>query len=282
MNPPETSASSSETPGNATGTPSSPPSSPLFQPIIGSRAMLEVADQLTMAIMSGRYQQGERLPTVDELAKTMHVSKPTIGEAVRLLAEEGVVEARRGANGGIVVLSSAIPASLLKLTRHRHGRTLGEVVEARRPIEIELARLAAVRATDRDYQELELANKFLVESRGKHDEWAQANNVFHACIGRAARNQPLAHFQYELLQELALLVEGYSEGYADPDRTIREHRDTLAALRTGDPDLAEAAMDEHLRELEELAPAFDSARASRPEQPSAERRVRPAARRPSR
>jgi GntR family transcriptional repressor for pyruvate dehydrogenase complex len=234
----------------------------MFQPIVGSRARFEVVDQLTMAIMSGRFQPGERLPTVDELARLMGVSKPTIGEALRLLADEGVVEVRRGANGGVVVLSSAVPPSLLKLSRHRRGRTLGEVAEARRPIEIALVRLAAVRATEDDYAEMELANEFLSSSRSDPSAWGQANTLFHARIGRAAKNELLAYIQYEILQELVLLVEGWAERYSDPERTIREHRDTLAALRTRDPDKAEAAMDEQLREFEELAPGFDRARAT--------------------
>jgi GntR family transcriptional repressor for pyruvate dehydrogenase complex len=252
----------------------------VFQPILGSRAMLEVADQLTMAIMGGYFREGERLPTVDKLATAMRVSKPTVGEAVRLLAEEGVLEARRGATGGIIVTSSVIPVPLLTLTRRQRGRTLGEVVEARRPIELQLARFAAVRATDEDFEALEAANEYLIASRGDDAQWAQANNLFHIHIGRAARTELLASFQFVILQELALLLDGYSDEYADADRTIREHVSSLEALRTRDPDRAEATMDEHLREFEELAPRFDQASTRRCKRPAAVAPRRPSVRRP--
>jgi GntR family transcriptional repressor for pyruvate dehydrogenase complex len=228
----------------------------VFRPIAGSRSALEVADQIIYAIASGVYPEGARLPTVGRLADLMGVSKPTIGEAVRLLAEAKVVEPRRGATGGTVVLTSDIPLKLLKLSRPTRARTLTELCEARRPVEIALVRLAARRATDTDFQQLEMANKMLVAAETAR-EWSRANNLFHYGIGWAARNPHLAFFQREVLEELAILLDGYDERYAKRERTIQEHHDTLAALRTGDPDIAERAMDEQLREFEQLAPQFD-------------------------
>jgi GntR family transcriptional regulator, transcriptional repressor for pyruvate dehydrogenase complex len=223
----------------------------------GSRSALEVADQIVFAIASGVYQEGERLPTVDRLADLMSVSKPTIGEAVRVLADEKVIETRRGANGGTVVLTSDIPLKLLKLSRPRRARTLSELCEARRPVEIALVRLAAQRATEDDFRQLEVANEMLVAA-GNPGDWAHANNLFHYGIGRAARNPHLAFFQREVLEELAILLDAYDERFMVRERTIQEHHDTLAALRTRDPDVAERAMDEQLREFEALAPKFDA------------------------
>jgi DNA-binding FadR family transcriptional regulator len=234
----------------------------VFRPIAGSRSALEVADQIVYAIASGVYPEGSRLPTVGRLADLMGVSKPTIGEAVRLLADAKVVEPRRGATGGTVVLTSDIPLELLKLSRLRRASTLTELCEARRPVEIALVRLAAERGTEPDFEQLEMANKMLVAAMTPR-EWTRANNLFHYGIGWASGNQHLAFFQREILEELAILLDGYDERYAVHERTIREHHDTLAALRTGDPEVAERAMDEHLREFEELAPEFDRQLAAR-------------------
>jgi GntR family transcriptional repressor for pyruvate dehydrogenase complex len=239
-----------------------PAEAAVFQPIAGSRSALEVADQLVYAIASGAYPEGTRLPTVERLAELMRVSKPTIGEAVRLLAEAKVIEPRRGANGGTVVMTADIPLKLLKLSRPRRARTLSELCEARRPVEIALVRLAAQRATDADFKQLEFANQLLVAATTA-SEWARANNLFHYGIGWAAHNQHLAFFQREILEELAILLDGYDERYAVRERTIKEHEDTLAALRRRDPDVAERAMDEQLREFEELAPRFDRHTAGR-------------------
>ena len=135
-----------------------------FRPIIGSRAFEEVVDQLSHAVHTGLYEVGTRLPTIDELSKAMEVSRPTVGEAVRVLARAGVLKVKRGASGGIVVISSVIPPAILKLSSRRMASDMRELVEARRPVELELVRLAVMRATDADFAEMRAALKLQEDS----------------------------------------------------------------------------------------------------------------------
>ena len=225
---------------------------------MASKAALEVADQMTFAILSGRYEVGDRLPIIPELSKALNVSGPVVGEAIRLLSDAGVLDVRRGNNGGIIVKSADIPLEVTKLSRPFRAMSLPSIVEARRPIEMAIARLAAVRATEEDLVDLEKTNSRLVSARGDPRPWTEAHNAFHYTMGRAARSEMLAHFQHEMLEELALMLDNFDDRFMEPDRTIREHRDTLAALRTGNPDTAEKVMDQHLREFEELAERFDA------------------------
>lgn len=211
-----------------------------FRPIMGSRAALEVADQMTFAILSGYYEPGSRLPTIPELGRAMSVSPPVISEAVRMLSDAGVLDVRRGSRGGITVRSSHIPAEIRKLSRPRLTDTLRPVVEARRPVELAITRLAAVRITDSELGELERANARLILSRGNRKEWRAAHNTFHYTLGRSARNPVLAYFQHEILEEIALMLDGLHDRFMDPERTIREHRETLEALQAHDPDAAAA------------------------------------------
>ena len=224
---------------------------------MGSKAALEVADQITFAILSGWYEVGDRLPIIPELSKAMKVSPPVIGEAIGLLSDARVVEVRRGSQGGTIVLSSDIPAAVTKLSRPRLATSLRSIVEARRPVEIAIVRLAAVNATEDDLEDLERANARLLLARGEPRPWTDAHNSFHYTMGRAAGNEVLAHFQHELLEEIALMLDNFDDRFMDPDRTIREHRDTLAALRTRDPEVAARVMHDHLLEFEELAEQFD-------------------------
>src|SRR5258708_33664075 len=76
---------------------------PPFHPISGPKASAEVVDQITHAISSGRFQPGSRLPNIDDLARLMNVSRPTVGDALRILAKAGVIETRRGNTGGVLV-----------------------------------------------------------------------------------------------------------------------------------------------------------------------------------
>jgi GntR family transcriptional regulator, transcriptional repressor for pyruvate dehydrogenase complex len=233
------------------------PPAPVFHPIAGPRAADEVIDQVAFAIRSGAYGPGDRLPSLPELARAMNVSRPIVGEALRRLSDAGVVQVRRGATGGVTVASADVPTSMLTHSGVTRPATFRALIEARRPIEIALARLAAERATDEDFAALEQANADLIESRSRQLEWGAANNAFHYAIGRAARSEVLAQFQHQILQEVCEMIDSYSERYSDPELTIKEHIETLAALRTRDPEIAAQAMDAHLHELEGVSTWFD-------------------------
>lgn len=223
-----------------------------FQPIVGSRVSDEVVDQLMDAVHTGLYEVGTRLPRIDELAQALQVSRPTVGEAVRVLTRAGVLRVKRGAGGGIVVASSVIPLDILRRSR-TIARNLRDVVEARRPVEVELARLATVKATERDYQELREAIRLGGEAGGDIGQWTSSNFKFHYTIGRAAESRVLFHFQTELGKELAVFLEEMTPRDREhPETTLAEHKEILAALQSRDVNRVTAAVGHHMLEVEAL------------------------------
>lgn len=211
-------------------------------------------DQIAHAIRAGHLAKGDRLPRISELAALMNVSQPTVGIAVRVLADAGVLEVKRGAAGGVTVRSAVIPPGVLRLTSQGRARHFTDLVEARRPIELALARLAVVRASEEDLAEMRRACELLEHSIGRTDAWVDANYMFHAAIGRAAHSELLAYFQIETVKELALLLthDWTPRDVSDPQATIREHRAILDALERRDEEAVERAVKEHLTELELL------------------------------
>ncbi|WP_433413153.1 FadR/GntR family transcriptional regulator [Microtetraspora malaysiensis] len=229
--------------------PEEPTPTVLFRPISGTRAFEEVVGQITYAIRAGYYAPGDKLPTVAELAELLRVSRPTVGDAVHVLARAGVVEVRRGATGGIVVRSGNVPAALVGFDVELRAREMIELVEARRPVEMELARLAAMRATEKDFEQMAEATAMLHAAQ-ERDDVMHAENLFHYLIGRAARSDMLARYQHEILEAKAVLVNSWTV-QMDPVPLATVHEETLAALRTRDPEVVRAAMDHHLHDLED-------------------------------
>lgn len=58
----------------------------------------EIADQLREGITSGQYRAGQKLPGYRQLARSFGAAPNTVGEAVRLLADEGLVTTKAGAS----------------------------------------------------------------------------------------------------------------------------------------------------------------------------------------
>lgn len=57
---------------------------------------LQVANALRAAILTKKYQPGEKLPSGTELAKTYGVARMTVQQAIRVLKDEGLIVSRQG------------------------------------------------------------------------------------------------------------------------------------------------------------------------------------------
>lgn len=228
---------------------------PRFHPILGSRNHEEVVDQVTLAIRAGKYTVGDFLPTIEEMALRMGVSKPTVGEALNVLAAAGVVAKKRGSKGGVVVLSAVVPQEVLGLAASARELTPQELVEARRPVELQLCLLAGQRATQADFDQLDVAVSDLVDARDSAEErpemWAYHDHLFHYLIARTARSEGLAQYQHEIMEQLSKKMSDYFLADESPDTVIELHRETAIAIQSRKPSGIRTAVDRHLRPLEE-------------------------------
>lgn len=223
-----------------------------FRAMRDPRMHERVVDQITFAIRSGLYGVGDRLPSVENMANDMQVSKPTVGEAVRVLSDFGVVESRRGVHGGVTVVSDNIPTTLLRLARGTADSSLRELLEARRPVEMEIARLAAERSLPEDIEAMQDSIDRLV-SEPADSSWTvrlHFDHFFHYAMGRAARSDLLAYYQHQILEGITTLVEDYFAHFEDPGVVADLHRRTLDAIRDGTLEDVDRIMDQHLAYLE--------------------------------
>ncbi len=232
-----------------------------FHPIANPRAHEEVVEQITFAILSGAFGSGERLPNVEALARTMGVSKPVIGEALKVLTKAGVVKAQRGIHGGLSVDNVDVPDSVLTITAPLSHFEVREIVEARRPVELQVALLAGERATETDFAAMQVCIDRLREHRNSDlSNRIRFDHLFHYTIGRTARSRALALYQHQILENLYVRMGPYFAEIEEVDSVIRLHEMTLDAIRTRDPAAIAEAIDVHLTPLEKvIAEAGDGA-----------------------
>jgi GntR family transcriptional regulator, transcriptional repressor for pyruvate dehydrogenase complex len=222
------------------------PDSPLrLHRISPLRAHEEVVCQIVYAVRSGLLRAGDRLPTIEGLARSTGVSKPVVGEAVRLLRSSGLVETKRGVQGGVTVVEEEVPSDLLRIGGWREA-ALTELVEARRPIETELALLAGERATDADLAAMHEAIDSLEVAATRPDGYfLRFDHLFHYRIGLAARSEMLAYYQHRILAAVTVVLREYELYHEDRDLVISTHRGILAAIERRDPERIRAATEHH-------------------------------------
>jgi len=171
-----------------------------------------------------------------ELIGRLGIGRTPVREALRRLAQEKLVEVypRRG----MFVTTVDV-------------RDLARLCEARLPLEVEAARLAAERATEEDLAGLrELLDEL---GRGSHLEWRGLMDLderIHRAVYRAGHNR----FLEETLEEyytLALriwVLAVHQQGALHA--AVLEHRELLESIVAGDGDRASAVMREHVTSFE--------------------------------
>jgi len=83
---------------------------------MGQTKHSKICDEIRRAIISGRFQEGQRLPTEAQLVQQYQTSRPTVARALRDLQHEGLI-ARRAGSGTFVRKAGA-----------DHGHVFGLVI----------------------------------------------------------------------------------------------------------------------------------------------------------
>lgn len=207
-------------------------------PISRSSLVDAAANRMREEIAAGRWKLGERIPTEPCLAEMLQVSRGTIREAVKTLAVAGQLEVRQGA--GTYVRSVSDPAdTLLRLRR----ASLRDNFEVRCALEVEAARLAALRCTGEGIERL----RVFLDARGSWSDeegkqsFIEGDLAFHLALVAEARNPALdglyRWFSAAVSDTIAATTE---EDLPEPDTAA--HRAVIDAIATGNPELAERAV----------------------------------------
>lgn len=204
-----------------------------------------IAHQLLREIRERGLRPGTRMPSERELMETLGVGRSTVREALNGLAMLGAVEIRHG-QGAFVLADPVVMGATDGIAAALEKGETQMLLEARRPVEAEIARLAAMRRSKQD-----LAAMRRVVAR--HQQAVEANRPaaevsarFHRLLSDAAHNELLAGFVASytpLLRDRGPRLEAI-DGY--PEWELREHRGILEAVEAGDEERTADRMRRHL------------------------------------
>lgn len=217
-----------------------------------------IVEQIVRQIQTGRLKPGDKLPSERQLIEMLNVGRSSIREALQGLAAIGVVESRAGQGSFISqsihllmpdIDNPALPASLQREMRLK-------LIEARRLVEIDIAGLAAERATDEGVAHLrelfELYKK--AAERRAFVQVPKTNYDFHMKLAQMAQNPFVAPMIDHLLRTVPPSLRE-SEFLLLTDCTVDEilrveieiHLNIVNAIEARDVQAAQAAMEAHMR-----------------------------------
>ena len=224
----------------------------LIEPIKKTRVAEEVADRIRTLILDGTFPQDLPLPSERVLTERFGVSRGSIRDAFRTLETIGLIETRHGRGTFPRELTvDRLVAPLASMMTFQHDLQ-DELLDVRRMFEPAVARVAATRATDEDFADLQRILDAQHRKLKKGQSAIVEDTEFHAALARSTRNRVIVSLMATLND---LLVESRKltlRQKGRPAKSVEGHEAVVAALRRRDADGAARAMSNHIDQIADL------------------------------
>ena len=197
----------------------------------------QIAQRLRRSVLRGELPPGASIKERD-IAETMGVSRTPIREAIRVLAQEGLVALR----------PSRSPIVAIPDLREVEEQTVVLIA-----LEKLSAKLACRNASDQEFADLGVIVAHISDNYEDGDtlDIFEADMSFHMAIAEASANRSLAETHATFLRRLWRARYLAAIARRNRERIVDQHGDILAALCARDEAAAEAAIDNHLWRLAE-------------------------------
>jgi DNA-binding FadR family transcriptional regulator len=220
----------------------------LITPLASTARAEEIGIRISEAIQLGLLLDGERLPPEPELAQQFGVSPVTLRDALSTLRSRGLVETRRGRNGGTFVRRAPEPDETADVERLASlaVTSLRDIADEQLGISGVSAYLAAQRATTDNVRRI-LA---LVDQLGDATTRGQrmkADSRFHVQIAIATRSERLTRRQVALQADTVSMLWTSHLMETEFAQIVAEHHDIATAIAEEDPERARAHAERHAR-----------------------------------
>ena len=208
----------------------------------------ELVRRIETLIQEKRGTEGNgRLGSKEELRETFQVAQGTMNEAIRVLETRGLIELRRGPQGGVFV---AQPSIFLRLSNiflgfRKNSESIQDCLAVRDQLEVLAAVEAAKAAPSRPDDVKEMYRLFdkMTETIGEQTVTLKWNWELHRCMSRMGANKILSGIYMTLLDyiEQELDVVASATDSDRPQRILKMHRDIVDAIASGDVERTAAA-----------------------------------------
>ncbi|GAB4177760.1 MAG: FadR/GntR family transcriptional regulator [Thalassobaculales bacterium] len=224
----------------------------MLHPLAAPRNLTKaLIDRLTVDIVNGVLQPGERLPTEQQMVAALGVSRTVVREAVAALRAEGLVTTRQGVGAFVTAEAARRPFRLDPAALSSIGEVVN-VLELRAGVECEASGLAASRASRSALAAIDRAMAAFSAKVAAGDSAAEEDRAFHLAIADASGNPQFRRF-LEFLGRFMIPRQAVPSPEEDEAARRRymamieaEHCAIRDAIGRRDAEAARAAMRQHL------------------------------------
>jgi len=226
----------------------------MFKSVRPDRISQAIVEQIKEAIFQKRIKPGDKLPPERQLMEQFETSRVTVREALKILENSGILEIKRGMQGGAFVRDPDVRFvnNFLRDMFSMGNIKVFDLTEARMAVEPFTVKLATERITE---ELLEQIRQNLRETQ----ECLRCNNPidarlltleFHRIIAQASGN-PVIFFMIDSIMDIMENnVSTIFISTAAVERTLLFHERIYEAISRGDAKKAQILMLEHVQEIQ--------------------------------
>lgn len=224
----------------------------VYRPVREGNALEDTVARLIQTIRLGVVAPGESLPPERELAALYAVSRDTVREAIRELADTGFLVRRRGRYGGTFVADPLPrPSEPVAVAPEE----LDDVLGLRRVLEAGAARAAAERTLTPEARAELWARHEDACAAGEAD-YRRLDTLLHLTIAEVAGIPSVVALVAENRARVNAWLGTFPLLPRNIEHSNEQHERLVTAILSGRPDAAEAAVLEHLAGSEALLRGF--------------------------
>jgi DNA-binding FadR family transcriptional regulator len=227
-------------------------------PLARNSAILE---RLRAHIAEQRLRPGDRLPSENELAEGLGVSRPAVREALRALEGLGMVEVLHGKGRFLRQFNMEPIAASMAHSLLIQSSSLRDLLDVRRALEVAFLPEAVASLDEATTSELRAAVERMRELYAAGEPFISEDACFHRALFSRVDNAVLR----ELLDAFWAMFKVVRLDQVAPPRdaseTILFHARILEHVAAGDVEKARAVLIEHFADVKQRVEKLEAARA---------------------
>ena len=212
----------------------------------GENATDDIIRQIRSLLDSGDLQPGDKLPAERKLAEKFQVARSQVREAFKKLEFYNIIKTMPQSGSVISALESTALNSLISDILKMDNCDFHSLVEARSIIEINAAKLCAIRRTEEDLKMIESAmnnyNKKIKECGSALEE----DLYFHRTIAEGSKNTVLKSMMMTITPDIMVNYAKFNVCKTNFEIPISEHRLLFEYIKNNNAEAASNIMSQHL------------------------------------
>lgn len=214
----------------------------------------EVTDALVNRIKNGELKPGDRLDSVEQMAKSFDVSRSAVREALSGMRAMGLIVMRQG-EGTFVAEFDATNFTLpMNAGLFMQKEDIREIYEVRKILEVGAAKSAALYHKPEDLIPLQEAIEAMQKDKSDGEIGEEADMRFHMAIAKATHNDVLIHLMGSVSEVMLSVLKETRQILVYTEKKtvslIEEHQAIYEAIKERAPEKAYAHMLAHLTNVE--------------------------------